>query len=96
MIRVGETGDSSGRNRLRPNRPSSVCAINRLVLTTSAARRDEGVEFAHVARESIGSHKHPLYNRPLPHGKLISIPHLRPLPRSTYDYLCKCGPVLCE
>lgn len=69
---------SSGRNRLTPNRPSFVCAINRLVLTTSAAPR-QGVEFVRCpgrARppESIGSHKHPRYNQPPPHGKLISIP----------------------
>jgi len=57
---------SSGRNRLTPNRPSFVCAINRFVLTTSAAPR-QGEEFVRRpgrARppESIGSHKHPLYN----------------------------------
>jgi len=76
---------SSRRNRLTPNRPSFVCAINRLVLTTSAAPR-QGEEFVRRpgrARppESIGSHKHPRYNQPPPHRKLISIP---PATRAIY------------
>lgn len=85
---------SSGRNRLTPNRPSFVCAINRLVLTTSCRDKGRSLYVIPVARARpspsariniLGTtSRHPTENWfPSPHP-------------ATTRYLCKCGPVLCE